>query len=140
VVSNLVSLFMLCASLTVTVADRGGDVVRLYYYPFGWETYVGISPRTIEKMAHCTCNVDSRSQVVSKLRRIIEASKPSDSTRPLDIRLKISGISSDDVFIDDTGKVEKAGRRYELTTADFKDLQGLMARVTETVSCTCKGN
>ncbi len=109
--------------------------VRLFYLPFGTQTYVPVTRETIEKDATCSFEMDTDSAEALRLRLLLERGENSGFDDRV-VRLKVVGLLPNAVFVNQKGEsIRGPGHAYRLSDGDFADLGALMQDLSRAHGC-----
>jgi hypothetical protein len=116
--------------------EKSMQEVAIFYIPFDFQTYIGITTDSIEKNAICRFSISSGSKEAVSLRQTLGNSTIGKFDNDV-VRLKASGLVEQEVFIDMDGGVlfGRGGVEKRLPDNDFKTLRTLMESLAKQHSC-----
>ena len=115
--------------LAYACASRGtqeAKTVKLFYLPFGAETYVPVTRQTIEKDATCIFELAAASAEAGRLTLLLQSGTESGFDDRV-VRLKIIGLFPETVCVNQDGEViREPARVYRLSDGTFAELKLVM--------------
>ena len=110
--------------------------VTIFYIPFNVHTYVPVTIDSIEKNAACRFVVPRTGKEAGSLRRDLENSTKGKFDNDV-VRLKVSGLVEQEVFIDMDGGVlfGRGGEEKRLLESHFTSVKALMKSLSKDHGC-----
>ena len=104
--------------------------LMIFYLPFVLETYMPVTTKNIESLSECKKRILKTSKEASALTKILDRPVEGSFDR-YKVRLKIKGLSTDPVYIDQKGGCLIGVRPSQLSKENFKHLENLMEFLCE---------
>lgn len=137
---NILVIVILGLTLLYYQLSNGGsrmDKIILFYLPFNAETFLPVTMDNMENQVECKFMLPKASQEVASLQEIFE-----DVTRGgfdnLGVRLKVVGLSHDDIFVDQVGGVWIGKVTWNLSSKSFAQLKSLLEELRASQGQGCK--
>ncbi len=116
------------------------ETIKLYYVPFDISTYIAVTRDSIEedtKRSYCVFDLGFSYEKMNWFKEIFNKTKTGTFNNRI-VRLKITGLYEDNIYIDQDGGLYRNDKEMRLTIDGFKELKDIMGRLVKENPKSCK--
>lgn len=122
-----------CAAIAPEEGRTMGEV-RVFYLSFDVDTFVPVTPQTIEAQAQCRFVWQAESAHASELRAILGRAGEGAFDERM-VRVKALGLGAEPVFVDVDGGVRRGEAERVLSASDRAALRSLLESMADEEGC-----
>jgi hypothetical protein len=111
---------LFCLAISLCTDCRAEGFMKIYYMPFGIQTYVPVTKEDIEKRALYRLNVPQSSKDAIKILGLLDSGHETDDFNNQVVRLKVVTSAGRSYYADSMGNVEALSKRSRISLNDLE--------------------